>query len=264
VARVNLALLLFPCVLAAQSPLGLVNLRTDTAAAFDQYVAQAEARMKPEPRSKPRDGKIHIESAAAYYSEPDARVPGGMLQDWVGTIFIPSASLSQVKALLQDYETYKTFYQPEVIESKQTAHNGDEYDIFLRLYEKHVLTVVLNANYHVRYTAPDAQHLLVTSHSTRIAEVKNPGKSYTDEYTVGNDSGFLWRLNSYWRFEAADGGVYAECEAISLSRDVPFGLGFLLKGFLESFPKESMINTLQGTKQAIERHQSANPASSGQ
>ena len=58
-------------------------------------------------------------------------------------------------------------------------------------------------------------------------------------------------MNSYWRFEEADGGVYAECRAISLSRDVPLGLGFMLKGFLEKFPKESMVNTLRVTKAAV-------------
>jgi hypothetical protein len=68
---------------------------------------------------------------------------------------------------------------------------------------------------------------------------------------VGNDSGFLWRVNTYWRFQSADGGVYARCEAISLSRDVPFGLGWMLKGFLEGFPKESMMNMLRGTRDAM-------------
>jgi hypothetical protein len=139
-----------------------------------------------------------------------------------------------------------------VIESQLLAHNGDEYDVLLRLYEKHVITVVLNSTYHIRYEMPDPKHLNVTSRSIRIAEVKDPGKSTTEEAAPGADSGFLWRLNSYWRFEAADGGVYARCEAISLSRDVPALLGWMLKGFIDSFPKESMANTLRGTRAAIE------------
>ena len=78
---------------------------------------------------------------------------------------------------------------------------------------------------------------------------------------MGDDDGFLWRLNSYWRFQAADGGIYARCEAISLSRDVPLGLGWMLKGFLEKFPKESMMNTLRGTREAIQNRKAANPGS---
>jgi hypothetical protein len=93
--------------------------------------------------------------------------------------------------------------------------------------------------------------------------VKDPGKSTTEEVAPGADSGFLWRLNSYWRFEAADGGVYARCEAISLSRDVPAGLGWMLKGFLESFPKASMANTLRGTRTAVENLKAVNPVPAG-
>jgi hypothetical protein len=174
-----------------------------------------------------------------------------MIQDWVGTTFLPGATLAQVESVLRDYADYKNFYRPKVIESQQLSHNGDEYDVLLRLYEKHILTVVLNSTYHIRYEMPDPKHLIVTSRSTHIGEVKDPSKSYTEELRPGEDSGFLWRLNSYWRLEAADGGVYARCEAISLSRDVPGALAWMLKGFLENFPKESMVNTLRGTRAAV-------------
>ncbi len=75
-----------------------------------------------------------------------------------------------------------------------------------------------------------------------------------EELPVGDDTGFLWRLNSYWRFESGDGGVYAQCEAVSLSRAVPRGLGWMLNGFLETLPKESMMNTLRGTREAVQEH----------
>ena len=204
----------------------------------------------PDIKAKLRGGELPIMPGSN--KGADAQLPGGMLQDWLGMIFIPGATIEQVKAALQDYDSYARFYRPKVIDSKALSHHDNEYDIFLRLYEKHILTVVLNSEYHVQYGTVDAQHLYVRSRSTRIAEVKDRKHSYADELPVGNDSGFLWRLNSYWRFEHADGGVYGECEAISLSRNVPLGLGFMLKGFLERFPKESMLNTIEGTKAAVE------------
>ncbi len=169
-------------------------------------------------------------------------------------MFIPGATIEQVKAGLQDYENYTSFYKPQVIACKELDHGGDEYQVFMRVYEKHILTVVLNTTYRVRYAMLDKSRMTVTSRSTKIAEVKDPNKSYTEEEPVGDNTGFLWRLNSYWHFEAADGGVYAECEAISLSRDIPLGLGWMIKGFLEGFPKESMANTLRGTRAAVEAH----------
>ena len=204
--------------------------------------AQAKARL--------RGGEVKIEPETA---SQDIDVPGGTIQDWRGKMFIPRATLAQVKAVLQDYESYKHFYKPEVIESKELGHHDDEYDIFLRLYKKQFLSVVLNTTYRVQYRALDPRRLAVTSRSTRIAEVADLEKS--QELPPGDDTGFLWRLNSYWRFEESDGGVYAECEAISLSRDVPLGLGWMVKGFISKFPKDSMQNTLRGTRKAVEARQ---------
>ncbi len=221
------------------------RLTPQATAAFDRYVEQAETRMASDPiRAEP--GVQAVDAAR------NVNAPGAMIQDWVGTTFLPRATLAQVQSVLRNYAGYKNFYRPKVIESQQLARNGDEYDVLLRLYEKHILTVVLNSTYHIRYEMPDPKHLIVTSRSTHVGEIKNPSKSYTEEVRQGEDSGFLWRLNSYWRLEAADGGVYARCEAISLSRDVPGGLAWMLKGFLESFPKESMLNTLRGTRAAVE------------
>ncbi len=49
----------------------------------------------------------------------------------------------------------------------------------------------------------------------------------------GDDDGFLWRLNTYWSFVEVPGGLLIECEAISLTRDVPAGPG--LAGWVQSF-----------------------------
>src|ERR1700730_15043861 len=276
--RVKWARFLLPVcafLFAAQSIYAFAELTSQTASAFDRYVDRAEARMqadlqparflhvdaKPELQAKLRGGELVIESASKSHAGTEAEIPGGMIQDWLGMMFLPGATLQDIKAVLQDYGNYKNFYKPKVIESKELAHNGDEYDVFLRLYEKHVLTVALNTTYHVRFAMLDPQRMHVTSRSTRIVEVQDTKKSYTEEKPIGNDTGFLWRLNSFWRFEAADGGVYAECEAISLSRDVPLGLGWMIKGFLERFPKESMLNTLRGTRAAVAARSVSSPAS---
>ncbi len=243
------ALPLFPLALLLVR-LPTVQLTSEAAAAFDRYREQAEARLSSDAVRDPTlgGGEPRIQSQDVPHG---VEAPRAMIQDWVGSMFLPGATLAQVQAVLGDYANYKNFFRPAVVESREIAHSGDEYDVMLQLKEKHILTVVLNTTYRVRYEMPDARHLNVMSRSTRIAEVRDPDKSYDEELPVGNDSGFLWRLNTYWRFESADGGVYARCEAISLSRDVPFGLGWMLKGFLERFPKESMMNTLRGTREAV-------------
>ena len=63
--------------------------------------------------------------------------------------------------------------------------------------------------------------------------------------------GFLWRLYSYWRFQERDDGVYIECRAISLTRDIPLGLGWVIEPIIRKLPKESLINTLKATRDAL-------------
>jgi hypothetical protein len=225
------------------------HLTPEATAAFDGYMQQAEARINAVAVRDPSLRETtRIEPVEAARS---VNAPGAMIQDWTGSMFMPHATLAEVETVLRDYAHYRDYFRPKVIASEELGHSGDEYDVLLRLYEKHILTVVLNTTYHIKYAKPDATHLNVISRSTRVGELKDPGKSTSEEVAQGQDSGFLWRLNSYWRFEAADGGVYARCEAISLSRDVPPGLGWMLKGFLDSFPKESMINTLRGMRAAV-------------
>jgi hypothetical protein len=77
------------------------------------------------------------------------------------------------------------------------------------------------------------------------------GASFSSELPPGQGHGFLWRLYSYWRFEERDGGVYVECEAISLTRSVPAGLGWIIEPIIRNLPRESLANTLRATRDAL-------------
>ena len=72
-----------------------------------------------------------------------------------------------------------------------------------------------------------------------------------EELPVGTGHGYLWRLNTYWRFEEKDGGVYLQCEALSLTRDMPTGLGWLLKPLVTSIPKQSLNRALGQTRTVV-------------
>jgi len=61
----------------------------------------------------------------------------------------------------------------------------------------------------------------------------------------------LWRLNTYWRFEEKDGGVYVQCEALSLTRDIPYGLGWLIKPLVTKIPKQSLSRALGRTREVV-------------
>jgi hypothetical protein len=81
--------------------------------------------------------------------------------------------------------------------------------------------------------------------------VDNAGEANERLEPLGHDRGFLWRMNTYWRFEEKDGGTYIECQSISLTRDIPTGLGWMIGPYVNSVPRESLTFTLATTRSAI-------------
>jgi hypothetical protein len=240
-------------------PAGGAELKPKTLAAFDQYVRQAEERLaapkpflwadeSPDRLRRLKAGEVVV---MPFHAKPELKVPDGLIHDWVGSIFIPGANLSKVLTLVQDYNHHKDIFKPEVIDSKLLSRQGNEFRINLRLLKKKVITVVLNSEHDVKYYHVDATRWRSVSHTTKIAEVENPGKKDEREKPPDTGEGFLWRLNSYWRFEERDGGVYMECEALSLTRDVPTGLGWLIEPIIRNLPQESLDSTLRLTRSAL-------------
>jgi hypothetical protein len=174
-----------------------------------------------------------------------------MIHDWVSTVFIPGASLQKVLNTVQDYDDHRKYYSPAVSRSKILEHHGDDFKIYLRLTRKKIVTVVLDTEYRIHYWQLDANREESTSFSTRISEVEHPGEPDETELPAGEDHGFLWRMDSFWRFYQADAGVYVQCEAISLTRDIPLGLNWLIKPFIESVPRESLEFIMQATRSAV-------------
>jgi hypothetical protein len=266
---VALAAVLF--VLAGATPLEsrAEQLTPVTAAAFARYIQSKETRGNKELA----DGKpfLWIDAlpettwAQAYADLKRGQiitrrsdecgdctsVSGGLIHDWTGIVFIPGISLSQALTALQDYDRDAEYYQPEVVKSKLLKRSGDDFHIYLRLKQVHIVTVVLDTEYDIHYSLLDATHGASRSYSTRIAQVENAGESQERDLRAGDDHGFLWRLNTSWRFYQADGGVYLQCNAVSLTRDVPAGLGWLIRPFIENVPRESLNFTLEALRKAL-------------
>src|SRR4030095_10149575 len=97
--------------------------------------------------------------------------------------------------------------------------------------------------------------------STRIAEVADPDTAEEREQPVGHDNGFLWRFNNYCALEERGRVTYVQCESLSLSRDIPLGLGWLIQPFVRGVPRESLEFTLGTIRKALasEEHTSELP-----
>lgn len=178
-------------------------------------------------------------------------VYNGLVHDWIAAAFVPKARIADAVAVLQDLDSYKNVYVPEVLDSKLLRRDGNRLRVFLRVVKKKVITVVLDSDYDVEYRSYPNGRMQAWSRSTRIAEVENAGKPSEKVKPPDTGYGFLWRLNSYWQLEERDGGVYMECRAISLTRDIPMGLAWMIKPMVTSLPRESLFKTLQDTRRAV-------------
>jgi hypothetical protein len=202
-------------------------------------------------RAQLERGDVVTERLRTKDSSGELHTPGALIHRWVGTAFIPGASLQQVLGLLQEYDRHCVYFSPDVTESKMLEHSGDDYKVYLRLTRKKIITVVLDTEYQVHYERLDGARAQSRSYSTRIAEVEHAGEANESALPAGQDHGFLWRLDSFWRFSEADRGVYVQCEAISLTRDIPTGLQWLIGPLIESIPKESLEFTLRAARDAV-------------
>jgi hypothetical protein len=271
-----LRILLAMEILGTQTPQVMsAELRPKTVEAFDRYVQLTEARINGEVSQA--DKFLYVDGlpparrsqvlAALKRSEIfmerlqtlDAsghkiEAPDALIHHWLGAVFAPGANLRETIALMQDYNRHQDIYRPEVVRSRLLTHQGNDFTIYYRLRKKKLITVTLNTNHDVHYFPVDSTRWYSRSYSTRIAEVANADTPNEREKPVGHDAGFLWRINSYWKFEEKDGGVYIECESISLTRDIPTGLGWLIKPFVTSIPKESLEMTMGSTRAALARN----------
>jgi len=260
------------CLIAG--PAHATDLEPKTVEAFDAYVRAAETqidaqlaqgqpylwveRLPPDRQAAAeaqlRAGQVVIERLdATRKNDPDKpiAVPDGMIHHWIGAIFIPGASLAQTLALEEDYDHQQDYFRPDVMQSRILRHDGNDFTIQLRLYKKKVITTVLETEHEVHYTMVDATHAWSRSRSIRIQEVDDAGKPDERLEPEGHDRGLLWRMNTYWRFEEKDGGTYVECQSISLTRDIPTGLGWLIGPYVNSVPRESLTFTLESTRAAV-------------
>jgi hypothetical protein len=241
--------------LAAQA-----ELKPETTAAYQKYIAALDLQMAAQNHSQSgflwidrdpsrlqavRRGEIVTQQVKSL------SVPDGMIQHWIGGVFLPGATLAQVVRVDQDYADYGKIYGPDVSRVKVLSHDGNHFVVAYRITKMKVLTAVEDTVHAIDYVPLGPTRMAVQSRSESVRQVENAGKPSERDLAEGEGSGFLWAMNSYWRMEERDGGVYVECEAITLSRDVPFGLGALVDPMLQSFAEESLKKTIEAKRQAV-------------
>ncbi len=136
---------------------------------------------------------------------------------------------------------YPRLFAPQVVEARALPLGSDGMKAVIRVRQKHVITVVIDTSYDVKFEQLDTRHGYSTSRSTRIDEIDRPGTDHGRALAPAEDHGFLWRLNTYWTCQQRDGGLYLQIESVSLSRSIPTGLGWALRPYVTSVPRVPRI-----------------------
>jgi hypothetical protein len=204
--------------------------------------AEAEARL--------RRGELIVEQASIGMGRAmSGAMSGAMLHHWRGTAFVAGAKAEDFNGLMKDFAAYPRYYAPQVMEASLLSRDGDRFRARMRVRQRHVLTVVMDTTYDIAFGEEDRRHGYSESRSTEICEIDAAGQRLSGKEAHG----YLWRLNSYWSYAERDGGLYIQIESVSLTRDIPRGLGWVVGPFVQSIPRESLEFTLQRTREGLRK-----------
>jgi putative flippase GtrA len=175
-------------------------------------------------------------------------ISGGKIHHWVGAVFVPGATVQQVVERLQNGAGKEADSYDDVIASRLLSREGDRLSVFMKLRRESIITVTYNTEHDVQYRRGDGRRATSRSVARKIAELAHAGTPREQEKPDGDDHGFLWRLNAYWRYEQADGGVYIEVESVSLSRGIPLLLRPFVTSTVDRIARESLEKTLRSVR----------------
>jgi putative flippase GtrA len=268
-AAVVMALILTPSAVSrthASESAVAAELQARTLAAWETYQRQVDGRFRQDARfahdafGRDKNWRDVARSGAIAMFEADRPMPGGQTLDvpdgtinhWVGAVFIPGATLNDVLNDLKQSAGKESQNYEDVIASRLIDRSGDRVRVYLKLRrESALVTVHYNTEHDVEYRTIDSTHAASRSTATKIAEIADVGKPTERDKKPGEDYGFLWRLNAYWRYEQVQGGVLIECESISLSRGIPFALRLFVTRSVKGIARESLEKTLRGLRATL-------------
>jgi putative flippase GtrA len=261
--RVPTAALLAALSLSVPLDASAAELTAATRRAWQRHVAATEARIEQElrtpghflsidfdppadrqrARAALRDGTVLVTNMQGE-NGAGVDVPGGAIHHWRGAAFIPGATVDDVLRAVADPTGTRAHRQEDVLEARVLSRSPSALRLFLKVQRRVIVSAAYNTEHHVVYRTHGSGRASSRSVATRIAEVVNLGEPGEYERPPGLDRGFLWGLNSYWRYEAVPGGVVVELESLTLSRNVPWGVGAVVRPLVDQVARESMTRTL--------------------
>jgi hypothetical protein len=240
------------------------TLKPQTIADWDEYLQTVSGALEeqcrpgatflwvdqsPDRLAKVHDGEIVVAPARDHVP---IKVQGGLIHHWVGAAFLPNAKVEDFLDVIHDYDRYKVFYAPSVIESKELARNGSDDKFNMQLVNHEFFAkMALDADYQVTSFHLDQGRFYSVARTTRVQQLQNYGQPSEHMLPEGQGAGYIWELFSVARLEQRDGGVYLEMETVALSRGIPAAFRIIADPIVRRVSRSAMLTAIKQTEDAV-------------
>jgi hypothetical protein len=181
------------------------------------------------------------------------KVQGGLIHHWIGAAFLPNANVDDVLEVIRDYDRYKDFYSPSVIESKVLVRNGSDEKFTMQLVNHEFFAkMALDADYRVTNVHLDQGRFYSVARTTRVQQIENYGQPREHMMPEGQGGGYVWSLFNIARMEPRDGGVYIEMETVALSRGIPAAFRVIADPIVRRISRAAMLTAIKQTEDAVQ------------
>jgi hypothetical protein len=264
--RRTIAWITIALALAVPGHADAATLLPHTLKAWGTYVAATEARIARELAEPSRflisdfsDDAAAVRGVIGAGSIPIAKlatrdahgkhiaVPDGSIAHWRGAVLLRGVSLDALLHRLQ-HPPERGPHPQDVLAIRVVDRRPDRLTLAIRMTRSAIVTVTYDTEHTIDYRRHGPGRASSRSVSTRIVEVEDAGTSAERILPEGQDRGFLWRMNSYWRYEQVPDGVVVELESLTLSRGIPMGLGMIVEPTVDRIARESILRTLESVR----------------
>jgi len=236
------------------------DLSEETLRAWDQYTAATETRIARElvgERAQARrdigaiaerlrdpltKGEIPVEELRTLDHRRDAIVvPDAVVRHWRGWVFLPQEQLDTTLARARTPPADGP-HPPDVVSLRMLAATSSRLMLLIRMARREVVTVLYDMVHELTFRRHGPYLASSRTVATTIAEIgAAPRRRGQPER---RSRGLLWRLRTYWRYEALRTGLLARHEALTLSREIPWALRSMGGPIVDREAQEFVSRTL--------------------
>ena len=248
-------------LLLAANSLNAAHVTPATLAAWDEQIRAMRSQLEREADAAARESSllvadeqfgdrfaVHVESA-----QPGGKpVPAGLIHHWTGTEFLPNVRAFDLIAVLEDYDAYSQTYAPAVVESCLLNREGDDFVYRLKFIQKAMgVKAGLLAEFQSTYVRLSYGSGYSITEATQLTELENPGRANERTLSPSDSHGYIERIFTVVRYREVEGGVWVEVDAMTLSRDVPAALRWMVTPFIQRLSRQTMTTTLERLKDKV-------------